>query len=176
VVVPGTTWNLEVISRSPTEPVILTWPDVSRVPRGLRLRLVDLDTGRAVSLRTASHYTLSPGPDGVQCRLRIEAAAALNDRPLILQVQARPHRGGPATLEYTLSEAVDVRVRIGSVSGRPVRELAHPPGRAGLNAVVWDLRDDAGRPVPNGVYLCEVHAANTEQEQGQAVCVLEVRR
>jgi hypothetical protein len=49
------------------------------------------------------------------------------------------------------------RVSMTDVAGRTVRVLQAPAGREGERAsVTWDTRDDAGQPVPNGVYFVSV--------------------
>ena len=42
--------------------------------------------------------------------------------------------------------------------GQKVRVLADGPRSAGVHAVMWDGRDDAGQPVSSGVYLCGLEA------------------
>ena len=52
----------------------------------------------------------------------------------------------------------DVEIVFYNLAGRPVRRLRLPGQRAGMNEAVWDGRDEQGRPVPPGVYLCRVTA------------------
>jgi hypothetical protein len=59
-------------------------------------------------------------------------------------------------------------IRIADVTGRTVRslarqcpgegELAHLAHLAGSRQIVWDLRDDAGRAIADGVYFCRLEA------------------
>jgi|GEM_PF-741903 len=64
------------------------------------------------------------------------------------------------TVTFELPQQATVIVQIHDVSGRLVRRLAErrlPPGR---HAVVWDGRDQTGRPASSGVYFCILEAAN----------------
>jgi len=65
-----------------------------------------------------------------------------------------------ATIVYALPDgATDPVLRIYDLSGRLVRkeDLA-----AGETTYRWDLRDDAGDPLPNGLYFCIVSAKNAK--------------
>ena len=52
----------------------------------------------------------------------------------------------------------DVEIVFYNLGGGPVRRLVLPGQRAGRNEAVWDGRDEAGRRVPPGLYLCQVTA------------------
>ena len=58
---------------------------------------------------------------------------------------------------FGVTEA-DVEIVFHNLAGRPVRRLVLPGQRAGPNEAVWDGRDEAGRRVPPGLYLCRVTA------------------
>ena len=57
-------------------------------------------------------------------------------------------------------DALRTRVAIFDVTGRCVRLLLSRDLPAGLHQVEWDGRDDAGRPVRAGVYLCRYEAGS----------------
>ena len=64
-----------------------------------------------------------------------------------------PCEGRDGALYYTLSQSVKrARLNVYAVSGRRVRRDDLPTS-VGQNAFVWDLRDEAGDRVANGVYL-----------------------
>ncbi|MBD3220424.1 type I pullulanase [bacterium] len=52
-----------------------------------------------------------------------------------------------------------VRLRVYDVRGQLVRTLVDAPRPAGVNTVVWDGRNDAGRPVASGVYVYRLETA-----------------
>jgi hypothetical protein len=66
---------------------------------------------------------------------------------------ARPN---PFTTVTSLQLAADSpsRVRIYDAAGRSVRVLAASCVLSAVGLVAWDGRDDAGRPVPPGIYFC----------------------
>jgi hypothetical protein len=51
-------------------------------------------------------------------------------------------------------------VRIVDVAGRTLRTLVDGPLAAGTHPVSWNLTDDAGRPVPAGMYFVRAHTAS----------------
>ncbi len=64
-----------------------------------------------------------------------------------------PCEGKEGALYYTLNQSVRrARLNVYAVSGRRVRQDDLPTS-VGQNAFVWDLRDEAGDRVANGVYL-----------------------
>ncbi|MBD3163477.1 MAG: T9SS type A sorting domain-containing protein [Candidatus Eisenbacteria bacterium] len=56
-------------------------------------------------------------------------------------------------IRYVLPAPGRVRIEIFDPTGRKVRTLLDQSSEAGAGVVLWDGRDDAGRPVGTGVYL-----------------------
>ncbi len=72
-----------------------------------------------------------------------------------------PADGPGGQLVYTLNKAArDARITVYSVAGRRVLRT-DIPSRAGTNAYVWDLRDQEGDLVANGVYLFLLELTDT---------------
>lgn len=61
-------------------------------------------------------------------------------------------------IEYILNGKAETTVIIRNTSGQSIRTLVRGIREPGLNRVVWDGRDDSGRPVPTGIYLCDLSA------------------
>jgi hypothetical protein len=59
-------------------------------------------------------------------------------------------------LSLSLSHAEVGDVSVFDLHGRRVRVLRHGVLKGGVRRLVWDARDDEGRPVPNGIYLLKV--------------------
>jgi hypothetical protein len=74
-----------------------------------------------------------------------------------LPPQPNPATEG-ATLQFSLPEAGRVRLTIGGVDGRRVRLLLDGEQPAGPGRLAWDGRDDSGRRVPPGVYVCRIES------------------
>lgn len=85
--------------------------------------------------------------------------------PLLLR-QNHPNPFNPATtIDFELGQAAFVRVAIHDLRGRLVRSLPAGSLEAGPHALVWDGRDDAGRALASGVYVCRVAADGRVQER-----------
>ena len=75
-----------------------------------------------------------------------------------------PNPFNPSTaLAYALPRPASVRLSVYDALGRPVRTLVEAEQPAGSYTVQWDGHDDAGRPVPSGVYLYRIIAGNFAQ-------------
>ncbi len=75
-----------------------------------------------------------------------------------LQLRNYPNPFNPSTrIEFRLEEPGPVTVRVYDARGRLVRQLAGGEVMgAGVQTVQWDGKDQAGRGVAAGAYLCEV--------------------
>lgn len=75
-----------------------------------------------------------------------------------------PNPFNPATeLRFGLPDAATVTLQILDVQGREVaRPLAAALLPAGEHRLRWEAKDDAGRPLPSGVYFCRLEAAGQQ--------------
>jgi hypothetical protein len=168
-------WDLEVETDLSDAPVSLAWPDLSQVPKGYRLTLYDLDANRAQQMRTTSGYVFNSGSGGIR-HFRIEAKNAAAGVLLVANLAAQQTRGA-TSITYLLSQDAAVSVQIYSLAGNLVRDLAHNVSAvAGENSIVWDGRDDNGRLVPGGTYVCEVAASGEDGQAARASRLLVVAR
>ncbi len=83
---------------------------------------------------------------------------------------------GKAIIEYYLPEPSRVSVRVFTITGRQVREIAVNSGRpAGLNNTdIWDGRNRAGETVKAGIYIVQIEAEGASGEKRSAVRKLAV--
>jgi hypothetical protein len=66
----------------------------------------------------------------------------------------RPNPARQSTrFELVLPEAMQVRLEVYDIGGRLVRRLLDEPRSAGAEDLLFDLRDDRGAPLAQGVYL-----------------------
>jgi hypothetical protein len=73
--------------------------------------------------------------------------------------QNRPNPFRPSTgIAYTLPREGEVLLQVFSVNGRLVRTLVEDTQPAGRWTIVWDGRDNDGRPVRSGVYFYSLKA------------------
>ena len=67
------------------------------------------------------------------------------------------------TIRYYLPKNVRVRLTVYNISGQSIRNLVNQNQYAGMQQVVWDGRDDYGRPVASGMYFYKVETYNLVQ-------------
>jgi len=81
-------------------------------------------------------------------------------RPLeFVSIGANPVIGNSA-VRFNLPKAANVTLRVYSTSGALVRTLVNGQMPAGANSVSWNLRDNAGSQVGNGLYLYELNTGS----------------
>ncbi len=78
---------------------------------------------------------------------------------------AHPNPFNPHTeIHFALEEAAAVTLTVHDPAGRRVRGIAGGSTfPAGASSLRWDGTDDAGRPLPSGVYLVSVEASGRKQ-------------
>lgn len=64
------------------------------------------------------------------------------------------------TLRFSIPKAGAVRIAVYDVNGRLIRKLLNERRVAGSYEVTWDSRDDSGRAVGSGVYLCQLRSGD----------------
>ena len=93
--------------------------------------------------------------------LRPEQVTAV-DLPPALRTKLLPNRPNPfnprTRISFTVREAGTVTLDVHDVAGRRVRLLLSGRVAAGPHELVWDGRDDHGRELPSGVYVCRLRA------------------
>jgi hypothetical protein len=67
---------------------------------------------------------------------------------------------GHSAVRFNLPKAANVTLRVYSTSGALVRTLVNGQMAAGANTVNWNLQDNAGKQVGNGLYLYELNAGS----------------
>ncbi len=166
------TWPLQV-SAAPGEEVTVRAVDLSLLPRGLRVILEDRDTGAATSLRTGAGYRFTASDAPRRLMLRVERS----DATLALSgVTARQAARG-AAVTFTLSTPAEIAAEVLNIAGCPVRHLVSGrQGTAGVQMLTWDLRSDAGSPVPAGRYIVRVTAQSDEGETVRAIAPVSIQR
>jgi len=72
---------------------------------------------------------------------------------------------------YHVSEELPVTIKIFTIAGRLVKELAPGIVRYGVNYVEWDGRDRKGRKVSNGIYYFMLKAGDAEPYYGKIAVI-----
>lgn len=157
-------WDLLVETNTASREVTLTWPEMRRVPGGLRLVLTDLDNGAQRLLRTTSAYTFRTGATGTRT-LRLTAEPADRARLGVMSLHVETGRGRAGSLSYQLTAPAEVTVTLSSPLGRPLRTLVERRvASRGVDQVPLQAVDAVGRPLPNGLYRVDLLAVGDDGE------------
>jgi len=79
----------------------------------------------------------------------------------------RPNPFNPTTVvSFEISKRGHVEIRIYDIAGRLVRTLLNEEKEPGRYEVIWDGKNQRSRPVPSGIYFCQLiapdHVASTK--------------
>ncbi|MDH7569961.1 MAG: FlgD immunoglobulin-like domain containing protein, partial [Armatimonadota bacterium] len=166
----GYSWEVDLCTTLRNTDVTLQWPDLSALPRDLRVTLTDLDGGTRRYLRTTGSLTINSGETGRR-RLRLEVTRGGNALLAISNVTVSPTRArNGLEVRFDLSSAALVDAQIVSPTGRVLREITR--GRAspaGTNQLAWDGRTNTGTGLPAGIYMLQLTATTEEGESVRAV-------
>jgi flagellar hook assembly protein FlgD len=66
-------------------------------------------------------------------------------------------------VKYGLPQSSNVHIVIYNPLGQYARTLVDEKADAGTHTVIWDGRDDSGRELRSGVYLCKIQAGDYTQ-------------
>ncbi|MBD3163476.1 MAG: hypothetical protein GF328_15340 [Candidatus Latescibacteria bacterium] len=108
------------------------------------------------------------GHDGTILRTIQEPAGIEEDGP-VAGIRLALHAGSPnpfrdaTALRYSIGRRTPVRLAVYDLLGREVRTLVDGPARPGTRTVVWNGTDDAGRPLPAGIYVTVLEAEGTRR-------------
>ncbi|MEW6754879.1 MAG: FlgD immunoglobulin-like domain containing protein [Candidatus Latescibacterota bacterium] len=173
--------------RRPRLSLRLNDSEVVRLVDGDRVRLLDLSVPQwqtvEVSLADfAAAFVRTAGIESVSLEGNLTGTFYLDDVRL---VAARPSRPGTAVLQehtavlpqafglqpnyrnpfngstvirFRLPASGPVELAVYNLAGQKVATLVRGERQAGTHAVTWEGRDDDGRPLASGVYLCGLRA------------------
>jgi len=89
-----------------------------------------------------------------------------------MNLRNNPLVSGQATVDFGLSKADRVEVKVFDVSGRLVRTLADRQFAPGKHQLTWDGVDNDGRQVARGVYFTQVKYQNLRWTDAKKLTVL----
>ena len=99
--------------------------------------------------------------DPVRVALPIDVATVIDQEPdsaapsAALHIHPNPFNGD-TSIRFSLDGETPVRLQILDIMGQVVRELVRPPLPGGHHRARWDGRDDDGRWLASGLYLCRL--------------------
>ncbi len=163
--VPGrvSTWTTVggTFDYGPLNAFAITWDAVTgtfhtTAPIGIDSRCIVLDLGPLASNGTITVSLSQALVDGIVFALGEELGATTSIEPgpavalALAPARPNPARGG-VVLDFSLAAAGRATLTAFDVSGRRLASLADQEFEAGSHSLAWDLRDDAGRPLPPGL-------------------------
>lgn len=161
-------WEFTVESTDGSNEVMVYWPNISRLPRGVDPVLVDVTTGRRVAMRSSSAFRFTPS-GRAQRKFRVEVAPPTSLPLDILNLRAAPTRGlNGATYRFSFltTRAVDVDAEVKSLAGRTLKRFKTRATGGAETSIVWDGRDERGSQLPPGPYMLSISA---QDERGGKV-------
>ena len=85
---------------------------------------------------------------------------------IAMAVGPNPSRSSVSiAVRLAAAASAPIAVTLYDAAGRAVRELGPAPPGLGIARFSWDLRDDAGRPVPAGLYFAQARAGAGHEER-----------
>ncbi|MCD6362194.1 MAG: hypothetical protein J7M38_15150, partial [Armatimonadetes bacterium] len=168
-------WPFEVATDMAGVTVQVSLPDLSEVPAGKRVTLVDLDTGKRIYARTMSAYRYDSGEGGVR-HFQLEVSDGTGGGLIITSAAATGSAAG-ATISYTLSLPAQVNVEVINIAGRRVATLTTGQAApAGLNTLAWNGRSSSGTRCPAGRYLVRITASADDGQRVESIVPLNLAR
>lgn len=159
--------------------VSVNWPNVSSIPRNVRMQIVDKTANTTRDMRFASGYTFNMSKPGTrELTIQMEPGAAL--RAVIGDVVVtRPSKDvrAPFAISYALSSQATTTIRILGGAGKEVYTVTR--GRAdsaGQNTATWAMRDSSNRAVAPGTYQVEIVAETASGERVRKLVPVNVVR
>jgi len=126
----------------------------------LRINLVSGHTFRSARIK----YRLINGSVDIMETGQVKSDPPLNDLKILPSISNRTFN-----VNYALTSASPVNVRIYDIGGRLVRQLVDENKMPGDYSIVWDSRDDKGRELESGRYFCIMEA---QDYQSKAVIII----
>jgi len=162
----GATWSASE-QASPTWRSTLGWPKQKKI--GDYIHMVSDATG--ADLAYAATFANEQNVYYVRLTPSQTAAVPSPERAaLSLSCAPNPVRAS-ATLRFAApASGARVRVEVLDLAGRRVATLVDGFRSGGAQAATWDARDDHGRPVGPGVYLCRYAAAGRVETRRIVIC------
>ncbi len=170
-------WQFTVTGGVEGEPVMLTWPELGRLPKDRVAILTDRDTGKRTFMRTRARYEFMAPGDGSSRSFAVTVKPAQQAGVLISSFSVVPLRGGGAELTFSLSADAAVSLEVLNVAGRLVQRIrGGVPAEAGRHMAAWNGRSLSGAALPNGLYLCVLMAKAPDGQQARAVRPISLSR
>ncbi|MGB9561486.1 MAG: T9SS type A sorting domain-containing protein, partial [bacterium] len=143
----------------------LTWSLV-RIPAGMKAYLFDKSSNLLIDLQESDDYVFTMGTGERYMTLLVrEEATGLPmpqaELPREISLFAYPNPFNTTlNIRYTIPKASDVEISLYNMMGENVRTLVRAHADAGSYMIVWDCKDDSGKPVGTSIYFIRFRVGN----------------
>jgi len=146
---------------------VLEAPQAVDAPKGMKapkkLSLTFHISNAPLNAETQVPFTLKDGKGNAwSYTLTVKASSSLPIKTELYENSPNPFNP-TTTIRFAIKDTGPVNLAVYNSLGQKVRVLADGPRSAGLHAVMWDGRDEAGRSVSSGVYFCRMQAGKYQQ-------------
>jgi hypothetical protein len=172
-------WRLVLEADKGVEKVVLKFPDLGYLPKGLSAYLVDETTGQRRYLRTTPAVTVTFTPNRGMAERRIFQLVIVTGETGLLRIvglKAESLRGQGVAIQFGLTRPAQTQVEVLTLTGRRISLLEASQQRtAGHHRLLWQRNGINGQPIPQGIYLVRITAVDEEGRQVQATTTLHLR-
>jgi photosystem II stability/assembly factor-like uncharacterized protein len=165
----GEIWEFEVTTNI-RDKVHLTFDGLEQVPNQFAIWVVDEALNVSQNLREKNQYAVVGTNQSKRLKLVVgrqdfvsEQLGKVNVIPAAYELsQNFPNPFNPATaIRFGLPQAERVTLKVYNLLGEEVvTPINNEPKEAGYHVVIWDGRNQAGRPVASGMYIYRLHAGS----------------
>ncbi len=170
------TYRVIVVPDKSNTQYTIRWKEVVRASRKMSYTLLDEATGQSMVMRPGSTYSFTSDENATARFFTITATPETPGRLVISSVRVGGGARSGYTIQYTLSVAANVQVRVLSNTGKLVADLESMPRAAGTATVVWNGRDNRGASVAPGVYMVQILAETANGERVRTTTPVTVTR
>ncbi|MBN2030782.1 choice-of-anchor D domain-containing protein [bacterium] len=167
----GYVWEFTVETQLLKTPVTVEWNLLHNLPEDWEAYIFDLSDGIAKSMlkqHSLNYETENEKPDKRLFKIVVGPQSYIENQsngiplePVQFSLQQNyPNPFNPnTTIRYSLPKKSQVEISIFNAIGQRVRKLYIGTENAGHHEIEWDGKDDLGRSVSSGVYICRLKAS-----------------
>lgn len=181
-----TKWTFPAGTIIPAHGYLLIWADQDSGQAGLHASFKLSATGEQVVLSNSSvtildtitfgqqinNFSFSRLPDGTGQFVSSQPTPGAPNVPLIISsspvpsefivMQNYPNPFNPSTIiQFGINEQSDIRITIYSSLGEEVFNEIYSGQSPGYHSVMWSAKDNTGKQLPCGIYLCRISNGKT---------------
>ncbi len=160
----GQVWEFEVSNPRLSQGKI-TFRGIEQIPAEYDVILISQYNSKPIDLRTTSEYIYQTVSEKMPFKLIVGKKAYIQNEVAKLLPEAFelaqnfPNPFNPSTaISFKLPRESEVRLEIVSLLGQRIVTLAEGKFVPGVHTVVWDGKDQLGKPVASGVYFYRLFA------------------